>query len=140
MIIQFKAPIKPKAKARPRVGKYGAVFTPKETRDYEKTIGQYCKIAMGGKPMLQGAINIFCKFEFKVPVSFNKTKTADALANRLKPVGRPDLDNLIKAITDGCNHIAYHDDSQIVEIEGHKAYGREDMVIVCITENHEMPF
>ena len=47
---------------------------------------------------------------------------------------RPDLDNVIKAITDSLNGIAYEDDSQIAYSIVTKQWASEDYVIVEIEE------
>jgi Holliday junction resolvase RusA-like endonuclease len=49
-------------------------------------------------------------------------------------VKRPDLDNIVKAITDGMNGVVYEDDSQIVSLHATKVYGTDAMVEVMVTE------
>ena len=41
------------------------------------------------------------------------------------PTGRPDLDNLIKALTDACNGIVWRDDAQIVRLMAEKRYSEQ---------------
>ncbi|MCM1007771.1 MAG: RusA family crossover junction endodeoxyribonuclease [Ruminococcus flavefaciens] len=45
------------------------------------------------------------------------------LGAKLRPIKKPDADNVLKIIADSLNGIACHDDSQIVSCEIHKYYG-----------------
>jgi Holliday junction resolvase RusA-like endonuclease len=38
----------------------------------------------------------------------------------------PDLDNLVKAVVDGLNGIAFHDDRQIVQLVARKSIAKDD--------------
>lgn len=47
--------------------------------------------------------------------------------------GRPgDLDNILKAVQDGLNGVAYYDDSQIVRVEGERHRGKPERTEVTI--------
>lgn len=50
-----------------------------------------------------------------VPKSWSKRKRADAIADKIRPTTKPDLDNVIKGIKDALNGVWYKDDSQVVE-------------------------
>jgi Holliday junction resolvase RusA-like endonuclease len=52
-------------------------------------------------------------------------------------IKRPDLDNVIKAIADGSNKIAFHDDSQICRIIAEKHYSETPRVEVKLEEMEE---
>ena len=69
----------------------------------------------------------------KPPKSWNKTKTKNALGGFIAP-GRPDIDNYLKAVLDGCNGVAFLDDSQVVAIYATKRYAETDGVRVIIKE------
>ena len=69
--------------------------------------------AFKGDPWL-GPITLSCIFEFPIPASWNKQKTALALSGQTAHTSPPDLDNLIKGITDALNTVAWRDDCQIV--------------------------
>lgn len=102
--------MKPKAKGRPRAGKYG-MYTDKATRQYEQAIKD-AYIAQGGQ-MLEG------------PVSMSVTFTKDKITISLKQIEgesclRGDIDNYIKSIMDGLNGVAYADDGQVLNLKAHK--------------------
>ena len=115
MTFTFFVPGRPKAKARARskVGKSGKpfVYPDGKTKMYEDYVGLLCKQAMRGKRPLKGPIRLEVIFCFAVPKSWTKAKKAMV---PMPYMGRPDLDNLIKAIKDGVNKIAWMDDSQVV--------------------------
>ncbi|MGE6602614.1 reverse transcriptase domain-containing protein [Lysinibacillus fusiformis] len=53
-------------------------------------------------------------------------------SGELRPTKKPDLDNLIKGIKDGCNKIIWHDDSQIVDMTVRKFYSEQPRAEVTI--------
>ena len=124
-MISFVIPGKPQPKQRPRVTMKGT-YTPQATVDYERLVGWQCRSVYKGKP-LTTALKLTVRVFFKLPKRTVKEK-GDWHTNR------PDLDNVIKGITDSLNGIAYEDDSQIVKIEATKQWASEDYVIVEIEE------
>ncbi|HBJ02164.1 MAG TPA: RusA family crossover junction endodeoxyribonuclease [Lysinibacillus sp.] len=50
----------------------------------------------------------------------------------LRPITKPDADNLIKGIKDGCNKVIWYDDSQIVEMNVRRFYSEHPMAEVTI--------
>ena len=54
------------------------------------------------------------------------------LAGTVKPTKRPDLDNFLKAVVDGCNGILFRDDAQVTKIIVEKIYASEQGVDVCV--------
>ena len=114
---------RPQPKQRARVTKWGS-YTPPQTVAYEKLVA----LTWGNRPMLQGAVSMKVTCVFKIP------KSRKDLWNGQNHVQRPDLDNVIKAITDGLNGRAFADDSQIVELIGTKVWGRDEYVEVDIEE------
>ena len=114
---------KPQPKQRARVTKWGS-YTPPQTVAYEKLVA----LTWGNRPMLQGAVSMKVTCVFKIP------KSRKDLWNGQNHTQRPDLDNVIKAVTDGLNGRAFDDDSQIVELIGTKVWGRDEYVEVELEE------
>ena len=95
MQVYFTIPGRPVPKQRPRLGKNGIVYTPKNCREYEKRVAA-------------AAYTVFRR-PYAGPV---------ALEVNLFLASRPgDLDNYVKAVSDGMNGIAYQDDRQVVELK-----------------------
>lgn len=112
-MIHIKFALEPVAKGRPRVGN-GRVFTPARTRQFEHSVKTICRhyARMNNFEPLQGALEVVVMFHLKKP------KTV----RREMPGVKPDLDNLVKGLFDGCNGILWGDDAQIVMMACSKSY------------------
>ncbi|HPU35322.1 MAG TPA: RusA family crossover junction endodeoxyribonuclease [Bacillota bacterium] len=95
MAAYFTIPGRPVPKQRPRAGKNGNIYTPKNCREYEKAVGR-------------AAREVFVN-PYDGPVEL---QVKIYLASK-----GGDLDNYIKAISDGLNGIAWRDDSQVSRIK-----------------------
>lgn len=69
---------------------------------------------------------------FKVPKGNSKKINLRCLAGEIRPLKRPDIDNVSKNILDALNGIVYADDKQIVELTIRKYYGEQDYVRINI--------
>jgi Holliday junction resolvase RusA-like endonuclease len=110
----------PVAKGRPKFGN-GHAYTPRRTRNFETDLAWAAKVAMHGHPPIEGALKVEVLAAFPVPASWSKIKQARALAGILRPTGRPDIDNVLKA-ADALNGIVWRDDAQIVTAQITKRY------------------
>ena len=59
---------------------------------------------------------------FPIPKSFSKAKREKAIAWEIAPQTKPDLDNVVKAVLDGLNGVAYADDKQVTRLQIEKLY------------------
>lgn len=132
-MIQFFVPGKPVGKGRPRFTRTGHTYTPEKTRAYEAAVAWECRKAMKGKLPSTLPQNVSVEVMVKPPKSWTKTKTKNALGGLITP-GRPDIDNYLKAVLDGCNGVAFLDDSQVVAVYATKRYAETDGVRVIIEE------
>ena len=132
-MIQFFVPGKPVGKGRPRFTRNGHTYTPGKTRAYEAAVAWECRKAMKGKLPSELPQNVSVEVMVKPPKSWSKTKTKNALGGLIAP-GRPDIDNYLKAVLDGCNGVAFLDDSQVVAVYATKRYAETDGVRVIIEE------
>lgn len=123
--IVFTVPGQPQGKGRPRVGKIGGharMFTPAKTVAYEGLIAHAGQLAMGGRALIEGPVSVVIDMRCQIPGSWSKSKKAKALTGEIRPTTKPDQDNVIKAIFDGLNGVAWKDDVQVVEIASSKRY------------------
>lgn len=119
MTVQFVIHGKPFAKQRHRMTRRGTAYTPKETISFERTVGQ---IAMQHfKKPLDGPVFVEINAVFQVPKSWSKRKKSSHIGQ--PHTQRPDLDNLMKAILDGLNRIAFADDRQVTSMILQKWWG-----------------
>ncbi len=129
-------PGEPVAKGRPKLGTvngHAMAFTPKKTRSYEDIVRQTC-VREWNRPLLQDvAIVLTATFYRGIAVSWSRKKTEAALHGDLRPIGRPDLDNLTKCLTDGMNGVVYLDDALIVRTIAEKVYALRPRVEIVLT-------
>jgi crossover junction endodeoxyribonuclease RusA len=92
-----------RAKGRPRSGRdrngRHQTYTPATTKAWEETVG-WEFVSAHGRPRLEGYLAVEIGFYGTTPVA--------------------DIDNLVKAVLDGLNEIAWVDDHQVVELHAVK--------------------
>lgn len=133
---EFKIPGKAQAKQRPRMGRSGIVYTPKETLIYENYVKMcYSDYAnqFGWLPY-ENQVRAEIEVLVAVPKSDSKTKKKAKIEGMIRPAVKPDCDNLAKSILDSLNGLAYHDDKQVVELSVKKYYAENAEVRVRLTE------
>lgn len=84
--------------------------------------------------MLQGPIKASIEAYYTIPKSKSKNIKAQMLKNIIRPVKKPDVDNIAKAVLDSLNGVAYKDDSQIVGLSMNKYYADSGFVKVMLEE------
>lgn len=125
----------PIGKGRPRfVRATGRAYTPARTADYEGTLAAAGQRAMEGRAPLDGPLAISVVATFPIPQSWSGRKKGMATAGLIRPTGRPDSDNLLKAAGDGLNAIVWRDDSQIVDARVRKVYGASPSMIIRVVQ------
>ncbi len=121
-MIHFHVPGIPVAKGRPRAGLIRGrvrMFTPAKTVSYEGIIAMHGQDAMGDAVPYLGPVSLAVIATFPIPASWSKKRAAGAIWH----TGRPDGDNLLKAVGDALNGIAFKDDSQVAVAKITKIYG-----------------
>lgn len=114
---------KPQSKQRPRFSR-GRVYTPSNTLKFENEVKNAYK--KSGEKLFEGAIKINGISYFAIPKSYSNKDRKRIKDRNLLVTKKPDIDNLMKAVLDGLNGVAYKDDSQIVEINWKKEYTFDD--------------
>ena len=131
-MFRFTIPGEPMGKGRPRVTRHGS-YTPKETQNYEALVKQIFVLSYpGNEPVRDVPLSVKICAYFTVPSSAPVKKKQAMLEGVIRPIKRPDIDNIAKIITDALNKIAYHDDAQIVEIKVEKYYSLTPRVEIRI--------
>ena len=105
-----------RGKGRPRFARVGngvRAFTDAKTRTEEEWLKAHALRAHRGPPML-GALKVVVDLRMAVPASWTQKRRAEALAGRIRPTVKPDLDNVLKLL-DAWNGLIWEDDSQIAE-------------------------
>ncbi len=146
-MIKFSVMGEPRGKQRPKaqnMGKYIHIYTPQATINYENYIklsyldalerskgtleplSQY----LNKETMLEAKISIFQS----IPKSTSKKKALLMLEGNIRPIKKPDIDNILKSVFDGLNGIAFKDDTQIIRIQTEKFYSNEPRIDIEIKE------
>ena len=96
--------------------------TPKTTRQYEQAIRFEATRAMSAQIAFSGPLRLTLVIVMGIPRSWPRWKRELAERGLLHPTGKPDADNVEKAIKDALNGIVWHDDSQVVECDKIQMY------------------
>jgi Holliday junction resolvase RusA-like endonuclease len=112
------------------------VHTPTRTRNYETEVTLRAKAAVhaDGLRKIEGPVVAIVTIYRRIPKGFSKKNRELAMADQIRPITRPDGDNVSKSPTDAINEIVYHDDAQIVDWRTIKRYddGHGERVEVTI--------
>lgn len=127
MRIAFEIPVTPKPKGRPRFsvrGGFPRAYTPAATEQAEHDVAVLAARYAPPTPH-QGPVVIDLEFVLPIPSSWSRKKQAAALAGEIRPISKPDRDNLEKLVLDAFTRSGrwWRDDSQIVDGRSRKVYG-----------------
>lgn len=117
--VSFVIPGKPFGKQRPRVTRLGRVYTPKETVDFEAVVRDIA-LQHFAEPFV-GPVRVSVEAIFEPPPSWSGKRRRASLG--APHIGKPDLDNVMKALGDSLNRVAFADDTQIAEASLRKRWG-----------------
>lgn len=116
--LSFTVPGKPVPKQRPRMTRWGSVYTPAETTRYERLVAQ-CARAAGAAPV-SGPVAVDIHVQLPIPKSWSKARRSAADGG--PHTQRPDIDNLAKSVLDGLNGVAWADDAQVCSVSASKVW------------------
>ncbi len=138
MRVKFTILGEPEGKGRPRFrkqGQYVKTYTPEATVSYENLIKtEYRRQCNDYRfdDSVQLDVRIIAYYE--IPKSKSKKVKKMMEEHQLRPLKKPDADNVIKVVLDSLNKIAYHDDTQVVDLQIRRFYSYDPKVIVTIQE------
>jgi len=134
--IYFVVPGQPVGKGRPRASTRGGfvrMYTDAKTLSYEAAIAHQATFAMSVWSVFETAISLRVVAFYGIPPSWPKRKQLQALHGELIP-GKPDLDNVAKAVLDALNGVVYVDDKQVVKLVAEKRYSYDPRIEVYVHE------
>ena len=136
MKLTFSVPGPVKGKGRPRAtvtpGGHARMYTPADTANYENHI-RACYLRQIGRMTVAPPVVLEVVAQFAVPKSYSRKKALLCAQNITRPTCKPDADNILKAVADALNGVAYADDSAIVEMRVSKRYGAAPALYVRLT-------
>ena len=134
-MIHFKIEGRAQPQGRPRAVRAGSgvrMYDPPKSRAYKQMVAAKVRSYMNlnGIQTITEPLAVHLNFYFTPPKSYTKKKLKLIEEGKLHYTKSVDADNLAKGVLDACNKILYKDDSQIVELNITKQYGKEDCVEV----------
>lgn len=138
MNVQFVVEGEPQGKGRPQfsiVRGHAHVRTPAKTVQYQELIKQEYQLQCGSVYFMQGSeLMVDITAYYKIPKSASRKQREKMQNGEKRPSKKPDCDNVIKAVLDALNGVAYYDDVQVVEVTFHKWYGDNPRLEIDITD------
>ena len=135
MRVNFTILGEPFGKQRPRHMKNGITYTPQKTVLYEDEVRVEYKRQARYRFPDKTPLCVVIKAYYRIPDSAGKKKREEMKNGIVRPVKKPDGDNIAKIICDSLNEIAYHDDCQITDMSVQKWYSENPRVEVMITDD-----
>ena len=117
--VSLNIPGRPIPKARARVTRY-SVYTPKRCRQYEAYVADEAMLAMLGKDLLTGPVEVHARLYLPMPRSWS-SRRRERTRGSLHTV-KPDLDNFLKTLLDAMNTRVFKDDNQVAIIHACKRW------------------
>jgi len=136
-VLNFTVIGEPRAKGRHRTTKSGFTYTPKETIQYENLVKVSFYEKYPDHVPSDKAVKVMINAYYKMPKSFSNKQQELVKIGKLKPLKKPDVDNIAKSILDSLNNIAFIDDKQVVSALITKDYSQQPRVDVQITIEEE---
>lgn len=136
--VRFTVLGEPQGKGRPRfrnTGKFVSTYTPDKTASYENLVKvEYRRQCGSFKYSKETPLDVRITAYYSIPKSASKKKAQAMRDRRIRPMKKPDFDNIGKIVCDALNDIAYHDDVQIVDAQVRKFFSDDPKVVVTIQE------
>lgn len=127
-MIRFTVPGQPQGKGRAKAarrkakggGEYVALITPEKTVAYEGLIAYAAQQAMNGDELIDRPVYLTVQAFFAFPKAMSGKKKAARDVHW--HTGRPDTDNIVKAVGDALNGVVWRDDTQVALVKASKQY------------------
>lgn len=138
MKVKFTVLGEPAGKGRPRFSRQGPfvrTYTPEKTVAYEDLVKlEYHRQCKGFRFDDGQPLDMRVTAYYSIPKSVSKRKRQAMLDHKVRPMKKPDNDNIVKMVQDALNQIAYRDDVQIVDCQLRKFFSEEPRVVITIQE------
>lgn len=138
MKLKFTVLGEPVGKGRPRfrnAGNFVQTYTPEKTVNYETLVQlEYRRQCHDFKFEKEIPLDVRITAYYGIPKSASKKKAQLMRDRKIRPIKKPDADNVIKAILDALNKIAYHDDTQVADLQLRRFYSDNPRVVITMQE------
>lgn len=110
-------------------------YTPETTKRYELSLGRMAQVEMARNKLkiIPRERWVKCEIDsvFAIPLGWLNDERRAAIAGEIRPVCKPDWDNIAK-VTDALNKIVWVDDAQVASGHVEKWYGEQSFLQVKI--------
>lgn len=134
-MIRIVVPGRAVAQSRPRLTTRGGrphAYEDARSRVYKDFVRECAFDQYRGEP-LSGPVALGVEELRVVPKSWPASRREAALLGHDSEwPGKPDIDNVVKAIMDALTGVAWADDAQVVRLDASKRYGLEDCVEITV--------
>lgn len=127
--ISYTIYLLPKATPRPRSGRNG-IFYVKGAKDNKKIFENF--ILNQDIDLINTPCKFYCNSFFPIPKSMNGVEKICAELGFIRPISKPDWDNVAKAYCDMCQGYLLYDDSLIIEGVSKKFYSVKPRIEIKI--------
>ena len=105
---------------------------------YENLIRtEYLRQCLGQRFPDKEPLSMHIKAYYNIPSSASKKRQQAMATGEIRPVKKPDVDNIIKVVADSLNQVAYRDDADLVKVELEKFYSWQPRIEVEIKSLEE---
>lgn len=134
--VVLEIPGKPMGKQRRVRTRAGHTYMPEETVNYETFIKMVFVSEYPSFNPFRGPVDIDIMAWFPVPKSVSKKRRIAMLAGEIRPLVKPDWDNIGKIVCDSLNGVAWLDDKQL-DGRVSKRYSDNPRVVITIDGTRE---
>ncbi|GLS44394.1 RusA family crossover junction endodeoxyribonuclease [Methylobacterium brachythecii] len=117
--------------AMPGRAPFAQEYPDPKTKQYEAALSGVAKAEMIGREPLSGPLRVVVFAFMPIPASWSKSQKREARNRIIRPVTKPDWDNLGK-VCDALNGIVWGDDAAVVSGQVEKYYSDEPELVVTV--------
>lgn len=133
--ISLTVPGEPQGKQRARWSPHGT-HTPQKTINYETYIKELFANKYRDFLPLESPLIMNLWIGLLIPKSTSKKKKMLMDEDFIRPIKRPDIDNIIKVVFDALQGLAFKNDSQFIQVLASKYYTEKPRLEIVIYEQN----
>lgn len=130
--IEFVIYLVPKGTPRPRASKWNHFYV-KGAADNKKLFKKFYKAHMEHIPIIKTACKFDCESYLPIPKAMKMYEQIIAELGFIRPISKPDFDNLAKTYSDMLQGILLHDDALIIDGRSRKFYSVKPRIKITIS-------
>ena len=130
--VGFSVPGEARGKARPRVTRGGAhTYTPDPGGFVERVTAHAVEAGLQARADYEGGVEVSVLIGRAMPKGWSKKRKAEMEGE--PSLVKPDANNVLGAVLDALNRVAFRDDAQVYWVRAQRAWAYEHIVHVGIT-------